>query len=125
MDDADSVAVSLLTEILGNDVSVFIGLTVILFGGAAYLTGQAVAQIWRPLWQVIPYGAMLTIGSRFLSFALFDGELLSITGFLVDWVVLSAIAALAYRLMQARLMVRQYPWLYERSGPFGWREKRT
>jgi hypothetical protein len=20
-------------------------------------------------------------------------------------------------------MVRQYPWLYERSGPFGWRHK--
>jgi len=34
-----------------------------------------------------------------------------------------AIASLAYRLTQARKMVSQYPWLYDRAGLFGWRTK--
>jgi hypothetical protein len=112
-----------IADILGNDLGVFIGLTVILFGGAACLSGQALAQTWRPIWQTVPYTLMLTIGSRFLSFALFDGELLSITAYLIDWVVLLLLALLAFRVTQARRMVSQYPWLYERAGVFGWRAK--
>jgi len=87
------------------------------------MTGQAMAQTWRPIWQLIPYAAMLTIGSRFLSFAMFDGDLLSVSGYLIDWVVLTGIAMFGYRLTLARLMVRQYPWLYERAGLMGWQEK--
>ncbi|HEV8028621.1 MAG TPA: hypothetical protein VGP50_14400 [Stellaceae bacterium] len=30
---------------------------------------------------------------------------------------------LAYRMTQVRLMLRQYPWLYEAGGPFSWRER--
>ena len=30
---------------------------------------------------------------------------------------------LAYRLTQARQMVRQYPWLYRRKGLLGWEER--
>jgi putative effector of murein hydrolase len=32
------------------------------------------------------------------------------------------IALAAHRLTRARKMVNQYPWLYERTGPFGWRD---
>jgi hypothetical protein len=37
--------------------------------------------------------------------------------------ILALIAATAYYLTRARRMVQQYPWLYERRGPFGWRRK--
>lgn len=107
----------------GVSLSVFIGLTVILFGGCAFMTGQALASGWRPVRQVVLYGLLLGAGSRFLSFALFDGELLSIIGYGVNTVVLTAIGLAAYRLTQARRMVSQYPWLYERIGPFSWRER--
>jgi hypothetical protein len=33
------------------------------------------------------------------------------------------ITALSFRLTLARQMPLQYPWLYERRGLFGWREK--
>ena len=52
-----------------------------------------------------------------------DGELWSIGGFLLGWLVQFAIAAFAYRLTRARQMVRQYPWLYQRKGLLGWEER--
>ena len=38
--------------------------------------------------------------------------------------LLVALAA-SYYSARARKMVRQYPWLYESNGPFGWRPKRS
>ena len=91
---------------------------------AAYMTGQAMANTWRPAWQAAIYGAMLGLVDRFLVFALYEGELLSIDGYLIDAAILIAFAWSAFRLTQVHRMVSQYPWLYERTGPFGWREKR-
>ena len=34
-----------------------------------------------------------------------------------------AVALVSHRFQLARLMVRQYPWLYERRGPLSWRRK--
>jgi hypothetical protein len=56
-------------------------------------------------------------------FALFEGELLSIGGYIIDTVVLTGLALVAFRLNRVRRMVTQYPWLYEEAGPFGWRRK--
>jgi hypothetical protein len=109
--------------ILGASLPVFIGLTLVLFGGAAFLMGQAVAATWRPSWQVLLYGALLTIGDRFLVYALFEGELLSVSGYLIHAAVLIGIGLVAYRLTKAHKMVSQYPWLYERAGLFTWRER--
>ncbi len=113
-----------MEQLLGTSLPVFIGMTVILFGGAASLTGQAVANGWQPASRVVPYGLLLTVGNRFLVFALFDGELLSISGFIAAAIVLIAIGLVAHRLIQARKMVSQYPWLYESAGLFAWRERR-
>ncbi|BBK43102.1 hypothetical protein STVA_31220 [Allostella vacuolata] len=109
--------------LLGTTWPVFVGLTVILFGGAAFLTGQAVAGTWRPWWQTVPYAFLLGIGDRFLTYALFHGELLSPTGYLVHSLVLLAIASFAYRITRAHRLVKQYPWLYERSGLLSWRAR--
>lgn len=110
-------------DMLGSSWPVFIGLTVILFGFAAFMTGNAIAETWRPAWQIIPYGFLLGAANRFLVYALFGGDLLSISGYLVDTIVLLAIAALAFRLTRAHKLVCQYPWVYERSGIFSWKEK--
>jgi hypothetical protein len=100
---------------------VFLGLTVILFGGCAFMTGQALAATWRPWWQIIPYGLMMGAADRFLGYALFGGELLSVGGWLFDSTVIILVAAVAFRLTRARRMAEQYPWLYRRDGLFGWR----
>lgn len=113
-----------MEDILGTSFGVFFGLTVVIMGFAAYMTGQALGNSWKPVWQAVVYSILLGFADRFLTFALFDGVLLSPTGYLVDTAVLMAIALLAFRLSRVRLMVSQYPWLYERVGPFGWRDRR-
>ena len=110
-------------SIIPELITVFVGITVILFGAAAFMMGQAIAETWRPAWHNVAYGLLLTLGCRFLTFALFEAPLVSVTGFIASAIVILALAMLAWRLARARWMVTQYPWLYERSGAFAWREK--
>jgi len=112
-----------VASLLGASPGAFVGLTFLLFGGAALATGRALARHWRPAWQMLPYAALLGLGDRFLLYALFDGTLLSASGYLIGMAVLLALAVLAYRLTLVRRMVRQYPWLYEAAGPFSWRRR--
>ena len=51
--------------------------TGVIGGGAAFLAGRAIAQTWRPFWNVLLYMAMLGGGVRFVHFALFEATLLS------------------------------------------------
>jgi len=112
-----------MDAVLGTTLPVFIGLTVILFGAAAFMTGQAIAATWRPWWQTVPYCFLLGLGDRFLTFALFGGELLSPAGYVVHALILLAIASFAHRVTRVHRMVSQYPWLYERSGLLSWRAR--
>lgn len=109
-------------DILGTSLPVFLVLTVIIMGGAAYMTGHAVAATWRPYWQVLLYAVLLGLTDRFLTFALFEGELLSLSGFVVDTAILTAISLFAFRVTRVGKMVSQYPWLYERDGFLSYRE---
>ena len=113
-----------MIDLLGTTWPVFLGMTVVIMGFAAYMTGHAVANAWQPAWQAIVYCVLLGFADRFLVFALFDGELLSPTGYLIDTLVLVAITLFAHGTARARRMVAQYPWLYDRDGLFGWRSKR-
>ena len=110
--------------LVGTSWGVFLGVTLILMGGATYLTAQALANTWRPVWQVFFYVPLLGFADRFLVWALYEGDLLSWTGYGIDTLLLLAIGLVAYRITKARRMVEQYPWLYERVGLFGWRERR-
>ena len=114
-----------MESILGTSIGVFLGVTVLLMGFTAFMTGQGLANTWKPMWHPVVYSVLLGFADRFLTFALFDGELLSLSGYLVDTAVLIVIALFAYRISQARKMVNQYPWLYQRAGLFGWRPKGT
>jgi branched-chain amino acid transport system ATP-binding protein len=111
-----------MSDILGEDIYVFVGLTVIMIGGCALMMGQALASTWRPLWQLVPYGILLAIFGRFLAYALFGAVLLAPIPFLVVVALVLVLGGLGYRVTQANLMVRQYPWLYRRSGLFTWQE---
>ncbi len=104
---------------------VFVLLTVAIGGAAAWVTGKAVAQTWRPLWQLFLFCALLTGGVRFLHYALFAEPLVPVGAVAVDFAVLLAAGLLSYRLARARQMVHQYPWLFESSGPFTWRPRRS
>ena len=112
-----------MTALLGGEVGSFFAMTLVLLGSAAFLTGQRLAQSWRPGWQIVPSVLLLAAADRFLLYALFAAELVSLGGFLIAAAILSAVAAAAYYLTRARKMVQQYPWLYERRGLFGWLEK--
>jgi hypothetical protein len=101
---------------------VFIGLTVVLIGACAMASGRAIAESWRPWQQTIAAAFGLTLADRFLVYALFQGPLLSLPGFILDFIVLAALALLAWRLTLVARMVRQYPWLYRRSSTFGYEE---
>jgi len=109
-----------MEQLIGNSLAVFIGVTCMLAGGAAWMTGQALALTWRPVWQATAYALLLMLADRFLIFALFEGELLSLAGFALDAAVLIAIAMVGHRITLASQMVKQYPWLYERQGPLSW-----
>jgi hypothetical protein len=100
-----------------------LGLTLALVAWAAAMMGQALARNWRPVWQIVPYTLLLAAGDRFLLFALFGGELLSPAGYAIAAGLFLACAFASYRITQARCMVQQYPWLYERAGWFAWRER--
>ena len=56
---------------------------------------------------------------------LFNGPLLSLQGYIVDTTYIVVVMLLAYRAALTRRMLIQYPWLYERVGPFEWRAKVT
>ena len=103
---------------------VFLLVTVILGGGAAYLTGRAVALTWRPALQLVAYAAGLTFFVRFINYALFSGTLLTPWYALVDFAVLLAIGGIGFRLTRTTQMVGQYSWLYERQSPLSWRQRR-
>ena len=110
----------MLDLLLGTSPGVFFGVTVVLTGFAAYMTGQAVANTWKPYVQVLIYCALLALVARFLIYGLFNGPLWSLPAYLFATLVLMIIGSFGFRLTRARRMVRQYPWLYRRAGPFGW-----
>jgi hypothetical protein len=97
--------------------------TGILGGWAAWLTGRACADTWRPLRHVIGYTILLGAGVRFFHFALFEGELLSLASYLADTLYLTAVGCLSWRIMRTTRMVSQYRWLYERTSPLTWRSR--
>ena len=110
-------------SVFGTEPAVTLAITVIFMGGCAFMTGPALAATWRPFWHAVPYALLLGCGDRFVVFALFQGDLFLPSGYLIDAVWLFAVISFAFRVTRARQMVTQYPWLYERAGLLGWREK--
>ncbi|SDB45068.1 DUF6867 family protein [Bauldia litoralis] len=101
----------------------FLLVTLFLGGGAAYLTGRAVASTWRPYRSLVIYIVLLTAAVRFIHYALFGGTLISLQFYAVDLVILLVLGSLGFRITRAGQMTTQYGWLFQRSGPFSWRSR--
>lgn len=110
---------------------VFLLVTVILGGGAAWITGRAMALTWGSWWQLVVYTALLVVAVRFIHFSLFGGSFFlplatfqtALHYYLIDFVVLMFLAVLGRQTTRARQMSRQYPFLYRRAGPLSWRRR--
>lgn len=101
----------------------FLLLTLAAGGGAAWRTGQAVAERWGELWPVAAYTLLIAAAVRFLHYALFDAELLSLASYAIDALILIAIGLIAHRIRRARHITEQYPWMFVRTSPFTWRPR--
>ncbi|MBV2144787.1 hypothetical protein KUG47_14905 [Falsochrobactrum sp. TDYN1] len=101
----------------------FFLITCLLGGWAAWMTGRACAQTWRPYWMLLVYLVPLGATVRFIHYALFEGTLLSLHYFLVDVIVLVIIGTVGFRYTRTKQMVHQYNWLYEKASPLSWRAK--
>jgi len=103
---------------------VFLLVTLILGGSAAFMTGRAIALTWRPWWQVAAYMILLGGAVRFFHMALFEGHLLTLHYYVVDTVFCLLFGFLGYRITRAGQMAEQYGWLYRRAGLINWAKKR-
>ena len=101
----------------------FLLVTVLMGGWAAWMTARGIARTWRPYGLCVLALLVLGLAVRFIHFALFQGTLLSLHYYVVDALVVLAIGSLGYRYTRTRQMTTQYRWLYERTGPLTWRER--
>jgi hypothetical protein len=101
----------------------FFFVTCLLGGWAAWMTGRACAQTWRPLSSLLIYLLFLGVAVRFIHHALFEGTMFTFQFYLVDTVILIIIGFIGYRYTRTSQMVTQYHWLYERVSPLSWKAR--
>lgn len=113
-------AMSLLWEV---SIVEFLVVTVVLAGGGAWMIGRSTALTWSGWGLLVFYVLLLTVATRFLHFALFEGSFFipaqtlptALHYALVDFVVLMALASAGRLFVRSRQMERQYGFL-QRSG---------
>ena len=114
-----------MTLLWDNSLAAFLLITIFIGGGAAWMAGRGIALSWRPVKQIFIYMLLLSAAARFLHFALYDGQLLSLYYYLVNFVILTIVCWLGFRYTRTNQMVRQYHWLYEKISPLSWKEKQN
>jgi len=106
------------SPILGNDLGVFIGLTVVLFGRRRLPQRPGLAQTWRPEWQTVP---IRTAGGRQPVpelRAVRRRAAVDFSGYVIDWIGACSCWLCGLPDHPGSAHVSQYPWLYERAGVF-------
>lgn len=106
-----------------DNVWIFLILTVIVGGGAAFMAGRNLAIGWKSPWALFVYMLIFTCGVRFLHFALFKNDLFSLQYYISHGLIVQGAALLGFRTTMARQMVAKYPFAYERTSLLGWRAK--
>ena len=102
----------------------FVLVTCVMGGWAAWMAGRACAKTWRSYTILIFYMLLLGIGVRFIHFALFEGTMVTLHYYVVDTIVLIIIGTLGYRYTRTNQMVQQYHWIYEKVSPFSFKERK-
>lgn len=106
----------------GETIIEIVLVTGLIGGGAAWLSGRAIAATWGGPSRVVFTAILLGAAARFFHYALFQGELLSVSSFACDTLIFLVVGLVSWRTTRVSQMVRQYPWLYVRTGPLTWRE---
>ena len=99
----------------------FVLVTCVLGGSAAWMTGRAYAITWSSQLSLVVALLLLGIATRFIHHAMFDGTMFSLRYYVVDTIILMIIGFASFRYRRTWQMATQYYWLYERTGPFTWR----
>ena len=123
MDAASSSTIDWFVHLFYEEGSsgIFLLVSIIFGGGAAWLSGRAIAQTWRPLWQVFVYSLILGWAVRFIHFSLFGGTLLSLHYYIVDSAFCMIFGYVGFRAARVSQMVTQYRWVNTPDGPLRWR----
>jgi Na+/glutamate symporter len=95
----------------------------ILCGAAAWMIGKSISTDWSGLVPLFVYVLLLGVGVRFLHYALYEAEFISVSRYVVDTAVLAVIAYIGYRFTRTNQMTTQYHWLYEKVSPLSFRER--
>jgi GR25 family glycosyltransferase involved in LPS biosynthesis len=103
-----------------DSFGVFLLVTVAMGGGAAWLSGRAIAATWRPWWQIVAYMLILGAAVRFIHYALFEGTLASPYYYAVDSAVCMLFGFLGFRVTRAAQMATQYGFRNVRTGLVSW-----
>ena len=106
-----------------NGLLHFVLLTLVLGGAGGIASGRAIAGQWKSVAILPGYMVVLAAAVRFLHYALFQEDILSVPGYAVALVVALLAAGYGYRSRRAEQMAVQYSWLYARAGPLGWTAK--
>jgi hypothetical protein len=104
---------------------IFLVITVVLGGAAAWATGRAIAKTWRPYTQTVVYAFVLAAAVQFLRYALFGESLLSVQFYVVSWLIVLISTSIGFRGMRVQQMLTQYSFAFERSGPFHWKPRQA
>ncbi|MFG1478147.1 hypothetical protein V5F53_05700 [Xanthobacter sp. V4C-4] len=110
-------------EVIGPSLGDFLLVSLVLGGGAAWLTGRAVARGWGSLLHLAAYCVPLAAAVRFCHFALFDDALFAPVTSAAEILFLLAVAALGFRSVRKRQMIARYSWLFVPAGPLAWRRR--
>ena len=98
-------------------IGLFVLVTIVMGGGAAWLAGRAIASTWRPWWHVaLLHADPRRWRVRFIHFALFEGTLLSLQFYAVDTIVCLIFGFLGFRATRVGQMTTQYGWINDRAG---------
>src|SRR5499426_2143208 len=101
-----------LSQFLAEDsFGIFLLVSGVMGGGAAWLSGRAIAATWRPWWHIVAYMLILAAAVRFIHFALFEGTLLSPHYYLVDAAFCMLFGFLGFRVTRAGQMATRYRFL--------------
>jgi hypothetical protein len=100
---------------LSTDMAVIFVITFLAGGGAAWMTGRAVALSWQSLWRAWVWLVPLAAGVRFLHFSLFRADLFEPAPFAFDYFILAAATSFGYALTRYRQMKIQYS--FQRPAP--------
>ncbi len=90
---------------------------------AAWMIGKSVATDWNGMTHLFGFVLILGLGVRFLHFALYQAQFISLSRYIVDTLVLAVVAYVGYRYTRTNQMTTQYHWLYEKLSPLSFRER--